>query len=304
MNILVLGGNGFIGSNLVNKLVRVGHEVRVYGHCPPGHHKKTPGVDYQVGEFSDLNSVARALTGMDVVFHLISSSIPSTSNHKPTDDIRNNLVDTVGLLECMRELNVRKIIYISSGGTVYGETEKDFIDEEHPLNPNCSYGIVKLAAEKYLMMYSRLYDFEPVILRASNPYGPGQSKIGVQGLIGTLLFKAIKQESIEIWGDGGVIRDYLYISDLTQACISALKEDIMGIYNVGSGVGYTVNQVIRFVEEVTSTELKVNYARSRAEDVNKVVLDIQKIKNEMSWSPNVSINEGLKKYYTWLQSTK
>jgi len=302
VKVLVLGGNGFIGTNLVDQLVTAGHNVRVYDRSSPKLCEQLKNVEYLRGSFDDIASVSQALHKIDAVCHLISSSIPSTSNLSPVDDIQDNLVNTVSLLECMKKMNIRRILYISSGGTIYGDSDKEIIDEDHSLNPNCSYGIVKLAVEKYLMMYKRLYGFEPIILRVSNPYGPWQSKVGLQGLIGTVLVKVINKEPVDVWGDGEVIRDYLYITDLIDACILALDKKITGVFNIGSGIGHSVNQIIKLVEELTSTMLEVNYKESREVDVKKVVLNIKKAKNELGWVPKINITEGLNKHYKWLQS--
>ena len=302
MNVLVLGGNGFIGSNLVAQLVAGDHKVRIYDRSSPRSRENLTSVEYLQGSLNDITSVSQALYGIDIVFHLISTSIPSTSNLSPADDVRDNLADTLTLLDCMRKMNIRRILFISSGGTIYGESEKELIDEEHPLNPKCSYGIVKLAVEKYLMMYKELYGFEPMILRVSNPYGPGQGKVGLQGLIGTVLTNVIANEPVEIWGDGSVIRDYLYISDLIQACMLAIETSSIDTFNIGSGRGYTINQVIQLVEEVCSCKIEVLHSEDRDIDINRVVLDIEKAKKELGWEPNISIKEGLKKHYEWLQS--
>ena len=302
MRILVLGGNGFIGVNLVDRLINSGHKVCVYDRSHPRFRNPLVNVEYQYGSLNDESSVSQALQNKEVVFHLISSSIPSTSNLSPIDDIKNNLVDTVSLLECMNKMKIRKIIYISSGGTIYGDSSNALINEDHSLNPNCSYGIVKLAVEKYLMMYARLYKFEPVILRASNPYGPWQGKVGLQGLIGTVLSKVINNEFIEVWGDGEVIRDYLYVTDLVDACERALNKELSGIFNIGSGIGYSINQIIKLIENITSKKIEVRYSESREVDLKKVVLDISKAKKELGWEPKVSINEGLKMHYKWLLS--
>ena len=294
MRILVLGGNGFIGTNLVQRLTADGHSIRVYDRSSIKVRKQNANVEYKHGVLNDIASVTQALHDIDIVFHLISSSLPSTSNISPMDDIKNNLEDSVSLFECMKKMSIKKIVYISSGGTIYGESKYELINEDHPLNPNCSYGIVKLAVEKYLMMYARLYEFDPVILRASNPYGPWQGKIGLQGLITTVLTKVINEEPLEIWGDGEVIRDYLYIADLIEACICALKSEASGVFNIGSGVGYSINQVIKLVEEVTSENIEVKYTESRIVDLKKVVLDISKAKKYLIWEPKTNIKEGLK----------
>ena len=302
MKVLVLGGNGFIGSNLVERLVAEGHRVRIYDRSPSRLNVLGQKVEHQNGNFNDITSISQALHDIDIVFHLISGSIPSTSNLSPADDARDNLVDTIGLLECMRKIGITRIVYMSSGGTIYGNSNKDLINEEHSLNPNCSYGIVKLAVEKYLMMYQRLYDFEPVILRVSNPYGPWQSKVGIHGLIGTLLSKAISNERVEIWGDGEVVRDYIHIKDVIEACINVMGSKSTGIFNIGSGVGHSVNEVLKMVEEVTQSKLDVKYSKRRDFDVKKVVLDISNAKKVLNWAPKIAIEDGIKTHNDWLQS--
>ena len=302
MKVLVLGGNGFIGSNLVERLVAEGHRVRIYDRSPSRLNVLGQKVEHQNGNFNDITSISQALHDIDIVFHLISGSIPSTSNLSPADDARDNLVDTIGLLECMRKIGITRIVYMSSGGTIYGNSNKDLINEEHSLNPNCSYGIVKLAVEKYLMMYQRLYDFEPVILRVSNSYGPWQSKVGIHGLIGTLLSKAISNERVEIWGDGEVVRDYIHIKDVIEACINVMGSKSTGIFNIGSGVGHSVNEVLKMVEEVTQSKLDVKYSKRRDLDVKKVVLDISNAKKVLNWAPKIAIKDGIKTHNDWLQS--
>lgn len=302
MNVLVLGGNGFIGSHLVDQLITLGHKVRVFDRGPEQFRKPLIGVDYRYGDFNEKFLVSDALQGIEVVFHLICTSVPSTSNLSPADDVSNNLVDTINLLENMKNTGVRKIVYMSSGGTIYGNSRQLKITEDHPLNPICSYGIVKLAVEKYLLMYQKLYKFEPIILRASNPYGPRQSKIGLQGLISTILNKAIDNETVEVWGDGEAVRDYLYISDLVRACTLAIDKNICGVFNIGSGIGYSINQVIDLIEEVCLYKIKVTRTKTRKLDVSRSVLDIQKAKNIIGWSPKISIQKGILLHKEWLNS--
>ncbi len=301
MRILVLGGNGFIGSNLVNRLVAEGYSVKIFDRNPLREGSFSKNVEYQYGVFGDKTSIADALSNIDIVFHLISSSIPSTSNISPANDVKDNLVNTIGLLECMKEMNVSRIMYFSSGGTIYGNSDKETINEAHPLNPISSYGIVKLAIEKYLMMYQELYGFDPVIFRVSNPYGPWQGKLGAQGLINTLLFKAISNEQVEIWGNGGIIRDYIYIDDVADACVKAIESRSIGTFNIGSGIGESVSEILKIVEEVTQIKLDINYLNSRSFDVKKVILDITKAKSILNWEPKVPIEEGIRKYYNWLK---
>ena len=174
MRALVLGGSGFIGSHLVDALLADGQRVRVFDRQPDRFRDALTGVDYRFGSLADVSDVAEALAGVDVVFHLVSTSVPSTSNLDPVADIEGNLVTAVQLLDQMTRLDVRRIVFLSSGGTVYGNPGTSPVTETDPLRPICSYGVVKVAIENYLFMYQDLHGIEPVILRPSNPIGPRQ----------------------------------------------------------------------------------------------------------------------------------
>jgi len=207
MRILVLGGNGFIGSHLVEALGARGHRLRVFDRCANPYGPPHADVDYRFGSFSDSAAVAEALHDVDVVYHLVSTSVPSTSNLDAIADIQTNLLTTVQLLQQMVRLNVRRIVFLSSGGTVYGNPMCDPVPESHPLHPICSYGVVKVAVEHYLGMFQHLHGIQPVVLRPSNPFGPRQGHLGVQGVIPTFLKRLADGERIQIWGDGSVVRN-------------------------------------------------------------------------------------------------
>ena len=302
MNVLVLGGNGFIGSHIVDELLVAGHAVRVFDRSPEAFRQPLPNVDYRVGGFDDYMLLAEALQNIDVVCHAISTTVPGTSNLDPVADIQSNLINTVRLLENMRKMGVRKIAFVSSGGTVYGNPESLPIREDHPLNPICSYGVVKVAIEKYLFMHQQLYNLKPVVIRASNPYGPRQGHRGVQGLISTFLSRAINSDVLEVWGDGSVVRDYIYISDLARLFVTALSSEVTGVFNVGSGEGHSVNEIINAVNHVTGQSACVKYEKKRSYDVLRATLDIGKAREQFGWNPEVSLASGMKLYYEWLKS--
>jgi len=297
--ILVLGGNGFIGSHVVDQLLNTGYSISVFDR---GYEKyRTPhnGVKYFLGEFSNTPLLAEALEGVDTVIHLISTTVPSTSNLNPIADIQTNLVGTVNLLELMVSAKVRRIVFLSSGGTVYGLPKSIPISEYHPLNPICSYGVVKIAIEKYIKMFEYLYGIQAVILRPSNPYGPHQSHEGVQGVISTFLRKIISCEPITIWGDGSVIRDYLYISDLAELCSLVINSDVNGVFNVGSGKGHSLNEIIKAIEKITNLKAIVEYQEARNFDVSEVVLDVNLAKDTFNWTPDTLLEAGIKKHLHW-----
>lgn len=304
MIILVLGGNGFIGSHVIDALCAAGHGVRVFDRSPDTWRAPLAGVRYYLGDFDDRPLLAEALQGVDVVVHLISTTVPSTSNLDPITDIQSNLVRSVRLLELMGGAGVRRIVFFSSGGTVYGIPEATPIREDQPLNPICSYGVVKVATEKYLLMFEHLYGLRPLILRPSNPYGPRQGHVGVQGAVATFMNKVMAGEKISIWGDGTVKRDYIDVTDLARLCRLGIESEETGVFNVGSGVGLSINELVMAVERVTGISAAKEYLPARQFDVPEIVLDVAKAQRTFGWRPTVSFEDGLHRYLGWLQSQR
>ncbi|MBW4055879.1 MAG: NAD-dependent epimerase/dehydratase family protein [Proteobacteria bacterium] len=246
--------------------------------------------------------MAEALQGVEIVYHLISTTVPGTSNLNPVVDINDNLVATVVLLDQMIKMGVKRIVYLSSGGTVYGKPHKVPIAEEHPLNPICSYGVVKVAIENYLHMYQELYGLRPTIIRPSNPFGPRQGHEGVQGVIATFIAKIFLNQSLNVWGDGSVIRDYMYVTDLARLCIVAGEENHTGVFNAGSGQGISISSIIKQLEVISGKKPSVSYEPGRNFDVKEMVLDINHTKNITGWCPTVDLTNGLLKHWNWYTS--
>ena len=239
----MIGGSGFIGSHVVDKLLAHSHSVRVFARQPQRFRPALPGVvQYHFGDFADRMALVEAVAGVDAVFHLRSTTVPGTGDLDPEVDIRDNLIGTINLLELMDRLGVRRILFVSSGGTVYGVPEILLIPESHPLRPLGSYGIVKVTIEHYLDMYRRLHGFFPIVIRASNPFGPRQAHSGVQGVVSTFLRRIAAREPIETWGDG-VVRDYFAVQDLAEFSVLAGTSARQGVYNAGSGRGASINQI-------------------------------------------------------------
>lgn len=301
MNVLVLGGTGFIGSHLCDALLQNEHTVRVYSRSKERYREPLFAVDYCTGDFSDEISLAEALIGIDCVVHLISTTVPTTSNLNPALDVISNLAGTLNLLELLKKNGPKKIIFLSSGGTVYGDPTVTPVHETHALNPICSYGVVKVAIENYLGMYQKLYGIESLVLRVSNPYGPRQGHMGVQGLISSFLNRVKSHQDLIVWGDGEIIRDYIYISDLANLLVKSLTSGKTGIFNVGSGQGYSVNQIIRVICNETQVTPKIIYKVGRDYDVNKIYLDISKAQEAFGWDITTDLNSGIKRHWDWMQ---
>lgn len=299
MKTLVLGGCGFIGSHLVDTLLSSGHKVRVLDRGPELYRAPLPNVDYRLAAFSDLSSLAEALEDVEVVYHLISTTVPSTSNLDPIADVQDNLINTLRLLQLMVQKHIPKIVFLSSGGTVYGIPDAVPISENHLLHPICSYGVVKVAIENYLHMFHQLHGLEFVILRASNPYGERQGHTGVQGVIGTSIAKILANEPIEIWGDGNIVRDFIYVSDLAEFCVLAGQTHVTGTYNAGSGIGYSINEIVDTLSRITEKRMKSINKIGRVYDVPEVVLDIAQATKVFGWQPKVSLESGLALTWNW-----
>lgn len=306
MKALVIGGNGFIGINLVDELLAAGHQVRVFDRYPSRYKQPDARVEYVTGDFANHGEVEEAVRGTDWIFHLAYTTLPQSSNEDPVYDVRSNVIDTLQLLQCCVASAVKKVIFISSGGTIYGVPQTTPIKEEHPTEPICSYGISKLAIEKYLKLFHHLHGLEFVVARISNPYGEGQNPNAKQGAVGVFLGNVAQGKPITIWGDGEVVRDYLYIRDAAQALVRAAeyqpKADQPRVFNIGSGVGHTLNDIIAQIKAVVDVPVEVQYTPARALDVPANVLDITRAKQHLGWHPEVELTQGLRQTWTWIRS--
>jgi len=300
LKLLILGGCGFIGSHIAEAMRNRGHQIRIFGHIGQ-HHQPLADVEYRQGDFADREAVDSALADIDVVIHAISTTNPGSSNKNPAADIQGNLISTVQLLELMRLRGIHRIVYLSSGGTVYGNPDRCPVAEDASVHPICSYGVVKVAVENYLEMYRQIHGFEPIILRPSNPYGPGQGHYDVQGVITSFLNRIRNGQGLQIWGDGAQVRDYIRVEDVAGLCVLAAEVPVLGTFNVGSGVGYSILDVIAIITEVTETQPEIEYHASRPFDVKRVVLDIEKAKQVFGWRPQIDLRQGIRDYWEWLR---
>ncbi|MDE2342546.1 MAG: NAD-dependent epimerase/dehydratase family protein [Betaproteobacteria bacterium] len=299
--VLVLGGLGFIGRHTVKKLLDLGLSVRVFDRQLPNRDEiiqmfgKTENIEFLSGDFLDKGLIIKSLIGCNACIHLITTTLPATSNANKIYDVSSNLIGALQVLDAMRELNINKLVFLSSGGTVYGNPIYTPIDEIHPTNPMSSYGIVKLAIEKYCHLYNELYNMKSVVLRLSNPYGPGQPGTGIQGAVPVFTHKAITGKPIEVWGNGNVIRDYIHIDDVTAAIWSVVKyEGKETVFNIGSGLGISLNEIIASIEQNLERKIEVDYRPGRTLDVSVSILDIRKATSELGWIPRVSFENGIK----------
>lgn len=302
MKTLLLGGNGFIGANLTERLLDGGHAVRIYDRGPNKFRPLPDGAEHVEGELGNHGLTREGLEGVEVVYHFVSTTLPKTSNDDPIYDVRSNLVDTLQLLESCVEAGVRKVVFASSGGTVYGVPEEVPIKEEHPTHPISSYGIVKLAIEKYLHLFHHLHGLDYTALRVSNPYGPYQNPVGQQGAISVFLNHMYEGTPVTIWGDGSVVRDYLYVADVAAALELVARETRLKVFNIGSGTGVSLKELLYLMAEVVGEQPEVEYVSGRPLDVPASVLDVRRAGEELGWTPRIDLAEGITRTWEWIRS--
>lgn len=305
MNVLVIGGNGFIGSHLVDRLLKNGHNVNVVDRQKELFRPPLTFVKYYIDDFGNRAILNHALKNIDIVFHLVSTTVPKTSNQDPVFDVVSNVVETLYLLEkCVAE-NVKKIVFTSTGGAVYGTAQNLPVVEENPTNPDSSYGITKLTIEKYLALFYRLYGLDYIIIRPSNPYGPRQNPNGSQGIISVFLGKISRGQVLEIWGDGEAVKDYIYIDDLIEGIYrAAFLKTSEKVFNLGSGIGHSVNDLLRIISMVVKCKYEIKYGIHELYDVKQIFLDISRAKRMLNWEPLIPLDVGIQRTWEFINEIK
>lgn len=301
MKVLIFGGSGFIGSHLADTLLRSGHEVTIF-HQPGASRKNISQIEKEVriieGEFYNSGDIAKAVAGTHVVVHLISSTLPGSSLSNPIYDVQTNVLGSIDLFDHCVKAGVQKVIFVSSGGTVYGIPQHIPINESHPLNPISPYGISKMAIEKYLGMYHYHYGLDNTVLRLSNPFGERQDSSRGQGVIAAWMHRISKGEPIEIWGDGSIVRDYIYIQDAVEAIALAMFTSAAEkVFNVGSGRGSSLSDLHLLLERQLEKSIAVKYQGGQHADVPSNILDISLIARTMGWHPRTDIEQGIKRMW-------
>lgn len=297
MKVLILGGCGFLGQSLTQEFVKHGIEVRVFDRAATvACLVSLGGVEYHGGDFAALQADNTVFDDIDAVIHLVSTTVPSTSMQDMAWDVSSNILPSINLLQIMVARGIRRLLFFSSGGTVYGVPETIPVNESHVTEPISSYGITKLAIEKYILLFNRIHGLQGTILRLSNPYGVFQLRGTVIGSIAAFVRKHAAGEIIDIWGDGQVVRDYIFINDVTAAArmIVQNREFPQGTYNLGSGVGHTLLDILETLGLVSGKLPRVRFTAARGIDVPKIVLDISHLRQMLpDWSVTVDISEGM-----------
>lgn len=308
MKCLILGGGGFIGTHLVDTLLEHQHEVRVFDRPNlkvSARYSKRENIEWFEGDFLNIEDISRAMKGCDILFHLAWSTLPKSSNENIVYDCETNLVATLRLLDAACKYNIKKVVFTSSGGTVYGLPCELPIKETHPTEPIVPYGITKLTVEKYLKLYKTINNLDFTVLRIANPFGERQQLTSAQGAVTIFLAKALKGETIEIWGDGNVVRDYIYIKDVAEALLKAMDyKGSFDVFNIGSGYGRSLNDIVSAIESLLERPVSCRYLPSRKFDVPANVLDISRANTSLGWAPKTSFEQGLIYTAEWLKDSE
>ena len=309
--ILILGADGFIGSNLIKTLLKnkKQYSIRAFDLFKNNRSRNLEEVKDKVeffsGNFLNKDDLGNALKDIDYVFHFISLTTPGSSCNDPFVDVETNVYGTINLLEKCVENKIKKIIFSSSGGAIYGNQEKDTLSETDLTAPISPYAISKLTIENYLEFYRIHFGLEYLILRYSNPYGPGQDNAGSQGIIPIFLNLIKNGKTISVFGDGENIRDYIYIDDLVENTIKIFeKKTSYRTYNIGSGVGKKIIDIIDLINKCSKKTVNIKKYPARNIDVKKVILNIERIKSEIDYRLDVPLEEGIKKTWDWLNNVK
>ena len=298
-DVLVIGGGGFVGRALVSQLVARGRRIHVLGR------REVTGLSPQVsvhgGGLENEDALRRLLPDCATVFHLACTTTPSVSAALPMLEMVENIAPTLRFLSVLQDFPDTHLIFMSSGGTLYGNVGFRSAVEDDPINPQSFHGAGKAALEAFLRAHAVRSGSPLTILRPSNLYGPGQSLREGFGVVRAMLERARSGMPLEIWGDGEAVRDFIYIDDMVEICarFSELKND-RGTYNAGSGKGYSLNQLRSVVETATGRSLRVNYGPRRAVDVQHVELDTTRLRERLRWTPQVSLEHGVGATWEWL----
>ena len=302
MRTLVTGGAGFIGSNIVRRLLELGHEPVVLDNVSSGYRENlVPGVAFFDGDVRDRESVKAAIDGCGVVLHLAASVGNARSIADPQTDSAVNVVGTLNVLEAARVQGIERVVFSSSAG-VFGELKTLPIAEDHPQDPDSPYGTSKLAAEKMCLVYNKLYGMRNVCLRYFNVYGPHQRFDAYGNVIPIFADRILKGVPMTIFGDGEQTRDFVNVADVAAANLAAaFTADVRGVFNIGSGGRITINELARVMQEVSGVHVGVEYAPERPGDVRDSLADISAARAAFGFAPVVPIEgRGLEMYMEWV----
>lgn len=302
-DILVIGGGGFIGRHTIAALSQAGARVRAVDLRKPDDSQKT-GAQWLIGDINDKDFASSAMRGCDSVVLLAGCSLPASANNNMAAEISSHVELSVKVAEIGLHENVGHFVFASSGGTVYGLDSEKPIAEDTPKTPRNAYGVSKLSIEHYLRLLKQLHGLNSVSLRFANPFGEGQNARGMQGFVAAAMEHAFSGSPLHIWGDGSVIRDFIYVGDVADAITAACRYNgYQTEINIGSGIGRSLLEVAKSVEKAADKPLQLVFEPGRNIDVAYNVLDISRASTELDWTPDTDFQKALNKTAQWWRKT-
>jgi len=305
MRCVILGGAGFLGRHVGRAMAQAGYSVWSVDRAEIGPSGSAPWLSGQVlADFAEVDAWVHDVGCPDVVVHLASTTVPATANADPVADAQANLVGSLRLIQRLGALSSRpRLLFASSGGAVYGVPQSVPIDEDHPTVPLGAYGVTKLAIEHHLRIAETQFGLPYRVLRLSNPYGEWQRPQGVQGVIAVFAYRALRGQPVEVWGDGSVVRDFVYAADVGRAfAAAAVHQGPSRVFNVGEGSGHSINHIIRTLEHLLGRPVARRQFPARPFDPPINVLDIRRARDELGWTPTVALEQGMAKTLDWLRT--
>lgn len=300
MKIIIIGAAGFIGTNLAirlakekeNKITLVDSDMSFFSEIKK-HNLDNLSYKEMKNDSDDL--LNELLSGQEILFHLMSTTAPATSNQKIPLELYNNVIESAKIFEACIRQNIKKVVFISSGGTVYGQESRCPISENMPLKPISSYGLQKVTIEKLLYLYNYIYGLDYRIVRLANPYGPYQRPNGRLGAVTTFTYRALMGNKIEVYGDGSVVRDYIFIDDAINGIMNiTFKESNYKVFNLGSGYGISINELLEKIRVTLDKTLDINYVESRRVDVPVNYLDISRYEMCFGKLNPIELSDGIR----------
>ncbi len=305
MKVLVTGGAGFIGSHLVDRLIKEGCAVSVVDNLSSGKeiNLNPQAKFYKLDILSpSLKKVFSSKKRFAYIFHLAAQIDVRKSVKNPGFDAEVNILGSLNLLSLCLKKKPKKFIYASTGGAIYGEPDYLPADENHPIHPNCAYGVSKHTVEHYLELFHTLYHLKYTIFRLPNVYGPRQDPNGEAGVVSIFIGKMLKGKTPFIFGDGDQLRDYLYVDDVVAANMISLKKGDNRIYNLGSGRGTSVNELFKKLRKIIGFKKEPEHSTPRLGEVYRIYLSAERAKRELSWQPKIELEKGLEKTVSFFKS--
>ena len=304
MRCVILDGAGFLGRHIGRAMAEEGASVWSVDRVLPDP-RVAPWLTGEVkADCFELETWWDSVGGADLIVHLASSTVPATASEDPIKDVETNLVGTLKLLRDLRRKEARpRLLFASSGGAVYGRPQSVPLSESHPTMPMGAYGATKLAVEHHLRIEETQYGLPTRTLRLSNPYGEWQQPFGVQGVIAVFAHRALRGLPVDVWGDGSVVRDFIYAADIGRAFVAAMQhEGEARVFNVGGGSGHSVNDIVHTLERLLGHAVERRVHPSRPFDPPVNVLDIHRARAELCWEPQMAFEEGVARSVAWLRT--